>query len=173
MTHSLRVQGSVNSSSKRMHVSLQSSVQPYDDTCLPLGDSLAQAGRATQRAGMREFGAFSEMQNCTFRPAIRASSQARSPRSWASMSRGDYMLKQRSIERTRQQQEELLKATHTFKPVLHTPPNMLASTQGRLMAKDPAFTARMMRKHQDRTFKAQRAQYEREVGIICPRWCRL
>lgn len=144
-----------------MHVSLESTVQPYDDTFLPLQDSLAPTRNDV------EFGKFNEIANCTFKPAIRPSSQARSPRSCSSMSRGDSLRKQRNIERTRQRQEELLRASHTFKPVLHTPPGHLASTQGRLMARDPSFTARMNRKSEARISKALRAQYEREVASSC------
>lgn len=146
-----------------MHVSLESSVQPYDDALLPLRDPLAQTGRDV------EFGTFNDIANCTFKPAIRPSSQARSPRSWSSMSTGDSLRKHKSIERIRQRQEELLNASHTFKPVLYTPPGNLASTPGRLMARDPSFTARVNQKNEARTSKALRAQYEREVTTICAR----
>lgn len=160
---SMPVQGTGHSM-ECMHMSLESSAQPHEEF-LPLGDSLSQAGRAAQRPFTGEFGSLSEIENCTFKPAIRPSSQARTPRSWESMSRGDYMRKQLTIERTRQQQEELLKATHTFEPVLHTPSSpMLASTQGRLMPTDPNFTMRMTHKDKARESEALRARCEREVG---------
>lgn len=147
-----------------MHVSLESSAQPYEDNPA-LADSLVRPGRTTQRQSSysKEFGTFSELENCTFRPAIRPSSAARSPRSWAAMSAGDCMRKEHSLERTRRQQEELHLATHTFTPTLYKPPNKLASVSGRLMSTDPSFTTRIMHKLQVRASKAQQARYEREA----------
>jgi hypothetical protein len=155
------VQGSPVNSLEHMHVSLESSVQPYEEA-MTWRDSLVQAGRSGPRPRKNAFGTLSDVENCTFRPAIRPSSRARSPRSWYAMSRGDYMRQQRSIERRRQQQEVMLTETHTFKPVLHTPPRNLARTQGRLMAMDPSFTTRVLRRDQVRAAKAQRAQHDRE-----------
>jgi hypothetical protein len=145
-----------------MHVSLESAVQ-HCKAIVPPGESFAPSGRATQRPHQGGFGSLGEMEHCTFRPAIRPSSQARSPRSWESLSRGDYLRKQHSLQRARQQQEELHKSTHTFKPVLYTPPSSFASSQGRLMATEPSFTARIRRMRQARESKAQRAKWEREA----------
>jgi hypothetical protein len=144
-----------------MHVSLESGVPPYE-AFVPSQGALATSGRAKQRPHKQGIGSLGEMEHCTFRPAIRPSSQARSPRSCESLSRGDYLKRQHSVERARQQQEELHKAAHTFKPVLHTPPRSFAGTQGRLMSKEPSFTSRINNMRQEREFKSQLAKWERE-----------
>jgi hypothetical protein len=144
-----------------MHVSLESGVPPYEAPVLSRG-FLAPSGKVVARPHKGGLASVGEMAHCTFRPAIRPSSQARKPRSWVALSRGDYLRKQRSLERARQQQEELLRSTHTFKPVMYTPPGTFASTRGRLLATESSFTERIRRMRQARESKALHAKWERE-----------
>jgi hypothetical protein len=152
-----------------LHVSLESGAHPYDDQGHQhFGPSTR---RSTSKAKLsvpesRMFCTIGEMQNCTFRPAIRPSSQVREPRSVDEMSTGDLLVKQNRLQQRLREKEDHERAMHPFKPTLYTPPKRFSDVKGKVAYDDPTFTARCTYKQIQKQVQAQIAENRRQVLIF-------